>query len=63
MTQYVQGVYNINRGYTVFRRIEILSSNDEYYTIKKGTDYGLSVYDHIVLDANAVTGNGMIIYQ
>ena len=48
MTQSVQGVYNINRGYTVFRRIEILSSNDEYYTIKKGTDYGLSVYDHIV---------------
>ena len=63
MTQTVQGVYNINRGYAVFRRIEILSSNDEYYTIKKGTDYGLSVYDHIVLDANAVTGNGMIIYQ
>ena len=54
MTQTVQGVYNINRGYAVFRRIEILSSNDEYYTIKKGTDYGLSVYDHIVLDANAV---------
>ena len=63
MTQTVQGVYNINRGYAVFRRIEILSSNDEYYTIKKGTDYGLSVYDHIVLDANAVTGNGMIIYH
>lgn len=63
MTQTVQGVYNINRGYTVFRKIDILSSNDEYYTIKKGTDYGLSVYDHIVLDANAVTGNGMIIYQ
>ena len=63
MTQTVQGVYNINRGYAVFRRIEILSSNDEYYTIKKGTDYGLSVYDHIVLDANAVTGNGMIVYQ
>ena len=33
------------------------------FIIKKGTDYGLSVYDHIVLDANAVTGNGMIIYQ
>jgi len=63
LTESLQGVYNINRGYTVFRRIEILSSNDEYYTIKKGTDYGLSVYDHIVLDANAVTGNGMIIYQ
>lgn len=59
----VQGVYNINRGYTAFRKIEVLNSNDEYYTVKKGTDYGLSVYDHIVLNAEAVTGNGMIIYQ
>lgn len=59
----VQGVYNINRGYTSFRKIEVLSSNDEYYTVKKGTDYGLSVYDHIVLNAAAVTSNGMVIYQ
>lgn len=59
----VQGVYNINRGYTAFRKIEVLNSNDEYYTVKKGTDYGLSVYDHIVLNAAAVTANGMIIYQ
>lgn len=63
MTATVQGVYNINRGYTAFRKIEILSSNDEYYTVKIGSDYGLSVYDHIVLDAAAVTGNGMVIYQ
>lgn len=59
----LQGVYNINKGYTAFRKIEVLNSNDEYYTIKKGTDYGLSVYDHIVLDAGAVTANGVIIYQ
>lgn len=59
----VQGVYNINRGYTAFRKIEVLSANDEYYTVKIGSDYGLSVYDHIVLDADAVTGNGMVIYQ
>lgn len=59
----LQGVYNINRGYTAFRNIEVLNSNDEYYTVQKGTDYGLSVYDHIVLNAAAVTGNGMIIYQ
>ena len=59
----VQGVYNINRGYTAFRKIEVLNSNDEYYTVAKGTDYGLSVYDHIVLNAAAVTANGMIIYQ
>ena len=44
-------VYNINKGYAVFKRIEKLSGNGEYFTIAKGTDYGLSVYDHIVLDA------------
>ena len=59
----MQGVYNINRGYTAFRRIEVLNSNDEYYTVKKGTTYGLSVYDHIVLDADSVSANGTIIYQ
>lgn len=59
----MQGVYNINRGYTAFRRIEVLNSNDEYYTIKKGTSYGLSVYDHIVLNAESVSANGTIIYQ
>lgn len=59
----LQGVYNINRGYTAFRRIEVLNSNDEYYTVKKGTNYGLSVYDHIVLNAESVSANGTIIYQ
>ena len=53
-TASLQGVYNINRGYAVFKQIEILDSNDEYYTVKQGTSYGLSVYDHIVLDASMV---------
>ena len=63
ITSPLQGVYNINRGYTAFRRIEVLTSNDEYYTIKKGTSYGLSVYDHIVLDAAAVEHENYLIYQ
>lgn len=58
----LQGVYNINKGYAVFKQIEILKSNDEYYTIRRGTSYGLSVYDHIVLDANTVY-EGQLIYQ
>lgn len=58
----LQGVYNINKGYAVFKQIEILKSNDEYYTIRKGTSYGLSVYDHIVLDASTVY-EGELIYQ
>ncbi len=62
-TASLQGVYNINRGYSVFKQIEILAQNDEFYTVKKGTSYGLSVYDHIVLDASAVTGEDQLIYQ
>lgn len=61
-TASLEGVYNINKGYAVFRQIEVISSNDEYYTIEKGTPYGLSVYDHIVLDADTVQ-EGAIIYQ
>lgn len=58
----LQGVYNINKGYAVFKQIDILTSNDEYYTIKKNMTYGLAVYDHIVLDASTVT-EGELIYQ
>lgn len=58
----LEGVYNINKGYAVFKQIEILNTNEEYYTIRKGTSYGLSVYDHIVLDAASVY-EGELIYQ
>lgn len=58
----LQGAYNINKGYAVFKQIDVLSSNDEYYTIQKNTSYGLSVYDHIVLDATTVY-EGQFIYQ
>lgn len=61
-TASLEGVYNINKGYAVFKQIEILNSNEEYHTIRKGTSYGLSVYDHIVLDASTVY-EGELIYQ
>lgn len=57
----LQGVYNINKGYAVFKQIEVLASNDEYHIVKKNMPYGLSVYDHIVLDASVV-GEGDLIY-
>lgn len=46
----LSGVYNINKGYALFKKINILTSNDEYYTIEKGTKYGLNVYDHILIN-------------
>ena len=48
------GVYNINKGYADFREINILYQNDEYAIVKSGTEYGLKVYDYIVLNADTV---------
>lgn len=45
----LEGVYNVNKGYAVFRRIEVLEEGEEYTVVKEGTSYGLSVYDQIAL--------------
>jgi len=50
----LQGVYNINKGYTQFRQISILYQNEEYTLVEEGTSYGLTVYDHIVLNGDVV---------
>jgi len=63
VTASLQGVYNINKGYTVFLQIEILAQGDEFYTIQKNMNYGLSVYDHIVLNASIIENEGVFIYQ
>lgn len=61
-TASLEGAYNINKGYAVFKLIKEVAGNGEYYIIEKGTSYGLSVYDHIVLDASAVS-EGQIVYK
>ncbi len=50
----LEGVYCINKGYAVFRRISILDQNEEYAIVSKDTTYGLTKYDHIVRNANEV---------
>ena len=50
----LEGVYCINQGYAVFRRIEILDQNEEYAIVAKSTAYGLARYDHIVRNADKV---------
>lgn len=49
------GVYNIDKGYADFRQITIMYQNDDYAIVKSNTTYGLREYDHIVLDASAVS--------
>lgn len=57
----LQGAYNINKGYAVFKQIEELERANGYCIIKKNTPYGLSIYDHIILDASTVE-EGEILY-
>lgn len=55
-----QGVYSINKGYALFKIINILSSNDDYSIVEKGTDYGISNYDHIILNGSDVNENDLL---
>ena len=61
-TATLSGVYNINKGYAVFKQIEVIDSNDEYYIIRRNQKYGLNVYDHILLDPTGFS-EGDFIYE
>lgn len=56
----ISGVYNINQGYAVYRIIEVLAQKDDYCIVDDSTYYGLSIYDHIVLDGSAVSEDQII---
>ena len=57
------GVYNMNNGYADFTRVNVLYSNKEYSIVESGTNYGLSVYDHIVLDGGSVHDDDFVFEQ
>ncbi len=59
-TETLKGVYNINKGYAVFRQIEILAENSEYAIVQTGSDYGLSMYDHIALNGDEIKEGDLI---
>ena len=57
----LEGVYNCNQGFCEFRKIEKLYENDEYAIVSKDTEYGLSSYDHIILNPDMI-GEEDVIY-
>lgn len=59
-TAKLRGVYNINKGYAVFKQIDEIFSNNNYTIVKAGTEYGITVYDHIALEGNSVKEDQMI---
>lgn len=46
----LKGVFNVNKGYPIFRRIELLYENNEYSLVSMDTTYGLNNYDHIIIN-------------
>lgn len=59
-TKTLEGVYCVNMGYAVFCRIERIDQNSEYVIVKTGTKYGLSIYDHIILNGTTVSEDQII---
>lgn len=55
------GVYNINKGYAVFKQINIIYENEDYAVVEQKTAYGVSLYDHIALDGSKLIENQLII--
>ena len=64
VTAPLTGVYNVNKGYCIFRQVEILEQTRDgfYYLIAPQTAYGLSAYDRIIQEAGSVTDN-QIVFQ
>lgn len=56
----LKGVYCINKGYAVFKQIQILCESGEYYIIEEGNSFGLSNYDHIALDGKSIKENDVV---
>ena len=59
-TKNLQGVYNINKGYAVFRKVSVLRKRRILYRAGKRTSYGLSNYDHIVQEGSSVNSNDVV---
>lgn len=54
------GVYNVNMGYALFKRIKILSKGKEYCIIDDKTKNGISAFDHIALDGKTAVEQKII---
>lgn len=56
----IQGVYNVNKGYAVFREVNIVDENEEFCIVDPNNVYGLNAHDRIVLDASQVEQDEII---
>lgn len=55
-----KGVYNVNKGYAVFKLIDIVYESGNYCIVATGTPYGIALYDHIALQGDSVEENKLV---
>lgn len=56
----LSGVYNVNRGYAIFKFVNILNESDEYYVVEEGAYQSISNYDYIALNGLSVEDGDLI---
>lgn len=56
----LEGVYNVNHGYFMFRKVDVLHELDDYYIVKTNVKNSVSVYDLIALDTSKVIEDAII---
>ena len=61
-TSELEGVYNVNKGYAVFKIIDIIDRSGSYVIVTKGASYSVAVYDNILLDGS-LGFEGKMIYS
>ncbi|WP_461812756.1 HlyD family efflux transporter periplasmic adaptor subunit [Faecalimonas sp.] len=60
-TKKLSGVYQINKGYAIFKQVEILCERKEFYIVQAKNEFGLSNYDHIALYGKKIKENDIIV--
>lgn len=60
-TKKLSGVYQINKGYAVFKQIDILCESKDFYIVQAKNEFGLSNYDHIALYSKKIKENDIVV--
>lgn len=56
----LEGVYNVNKGYAVFKNVEVVDRTNEYAIVKSQSLNGIALYDHIALNAATIKEGDLI---
>lgn len=56
----MDGVLCVNKGVATFKLIEIIYSSDDFTIVRPNVDYGINLYDRIVLDSTSIEENSII---